>query len=58
MTSLSPCSHQPAAKKVLIAKATVLKDSDDSDESEEVTPQKKKKNAGQQFGHKGCHHED
>ena len=33
-------------------------ESEDSDKSkEEVTPQKKK-NAGQQFGHKGCHHKD
>ena len=49
----------PTAKKVLITEATVLKDSNDSDESEEeVTPSERKKNAGQQFGCKGCHHKD
>ena len=49
----------PVAKNVAIAKVTVLDNSNDSNESEvEVTPPKKRKNAGHQFGHKGCQKKD
>ena len=45
----------PVVKKVSIA--TAVEDSNDSDKSKvEVTPQKMRKNAGQQVGCKGCHH--
>ena len=57
LTTKYQLKPSPVAKKVLIANATVLEDTYDSDDSKvEVTPLKKKKmkNAGHQFGHKGC----
>ena len=55
LAAKSQLKPSPVAKMVSIADTTVLKDTNNSDNSKvEVTPPKKRKSAGHQFGHKGC----
>ena len=59
LAARSQIKPSPVAKMVLIAKMTVLEDTNNSKDSEvEVIPPKKRKNAGHQFGHKGCQKKD